>query len=77
VGAVCGVNFPPTPIVSFGVSYAGSNPHAPDENIRLEDFVQGIKYFGRLIHRLAQIAREDTREASTQESFIELKQAKS
>jgi acetylornithine deacetylase/succinyl-diaminopimelate desuccinylase-like protein len=53
VGAVCGVQQPPTPVVSFGISYAGSNPHAPDENIRLEDFISGIKYFGRIIHRLA------------------------
>src|ERR687894_1713601 len=53
VGAVCGANQPPMPVVSFGVSYFGSNPHAPDENIRLDDFIQGIKYFGRVIHRLA------------------------
>ncbi len=72
IGTVCGANLPPTPLVSFGVSYAGSNPHAPDENIRLEDFVQGIKYFGRLIHRLAQIAKEDHRESVTMESFITL-----
>ncbi|MDQ3747251.1 MAG: M20/M25/M40 family metallo-hydrolase, partial [Acidobacteriota bacterium] len=55
VGAVCGVNHPPTPVVSFGVSYYGSNPHGPDENIRLEDFLRGVKYFGRLIHSLAQL----------------------
>jgi acetylornithine deacetylase/succinyl-diaminopimelate desuccinylase-like protein len=77
IGAVCGVNLPPTPLVSFGVSYAGSNPHAPDENIRLEDFVQGIKYFGRLIHQLAQIAKEDWRETSTMESFVQFKIEKS
>ena len=77
VGAVCGMNVPPTPLVSFGVSYAGSNQHAPDENIRLEDFVQGIKYFGRLIHRLAQIAKEDRRESSTTGSFVQLKIEKS
>jgi hypothetical protein len=71
------VSLPPTPLVSFGVSYAGSNPHAPDENIRLEDFVQGIKYFGRLIHRLAQIGREERREPSTLESFVQFKIEKS
>jgi acetylornithine deacetylase/succinyl-diaminopimelate desuccinylase-like protein len=59
VGAICGVQQPATPVVSFGISYAGSNPHGPDENVRLEDFVQGIKYFGRVIHGLAQIARDD------------------
>ncbi|HLL14507.1 MAG TPA: M20/M25/M40 family metallo-hydrolase [Pyrinomonadaceae bacterium] len=73
IGAICGLNLPPTPLVSFGVSYAGSNPHAPDENIRVEDFVHGIKYFGRLIHRLAQIAKDDRRESSTMESFVNLK----
>jgi hypothetical protein len=51
------------PVVSFGVSYSGSNPHAPDENIRLEDFIQGIKYFGRVIHRLATL--EDAAAAVT------------
>jgi acetylornithine deacetylase/succinyl-diaminopimelate desuccinylase-like protein len=67
VGAVCGVNRPPTPVVSFGVGYAGSNPHGPDENIRVEDFLQGVKYFGRVVHRLAQLARDDRREYQTLE----------
>ena len=58
VGAVCGVQSPPTPVVSFGISYAGSNPHAPDENIRVDDFLQNIKYFGRIIHRLGHEAKE-------------------
>ncbi|HEV2763482.1 MAG TPA: M20/M25/M40 family metallo-hydrolase, partial [Pyrinomonadaceae bacterium] len=71
VGAVCGANTPPTPVVSFGVGYAGSNPHAPDENIRLDDFIQGIKYFGRVIHRLAQTAAEDTH-AQGRGQFVEL-----
>ncbi len=52
VGAVCGVSTPPTPVASFGVSYSGSNPHGPDENIRIDDFLQSIKYIGRVIHRL-------------------------
>jgi acetylornithine deacetylase/succinyl-diaminopimelate desuccinylase-like protein len=54
VGAVCGVNNPPTPVVSFGTSYAGSNPHGPDENIRIDDFLLTIKLLGRVIHRLAE-----------------------
>jgi acetylornithine deacetylase/succinyl-diaminopimelate desuccinylase-like protein len=53
VGAVCGVNKPPTPVASFGTSYAGSNPHGPDENIRIEDFLQSVKLMGRVIHKLA------------------------
>jgi acetylornithine deacetylase/succinyl-diaminopimelate desuccinylase-like protein len=54
VGAVCGVSSPPTPVASFGISYAGSNPHGPDENIRLDDFLQSIKFIGRVIHRLGE-----------------------
>ena len=54
VGAVCGVSVPPTPVASFGVSYAGSNPHGPDENIRLDDFLLSIKFLGRVIHRLGE-----------------------
>jgi acetylornithine deacetylase/succinyl-diaminopimelate desuccinylase-like protein len=54
VGAICGVTDPPMPVASFGTSYAASNPHGPDENIRLEDFMQSIKFFGRVIHHLGQ-----------------------
>jgi acetylornithine deacetylase/succinyl-diaminopimelate desuccinylase-like protein len=54
VGAVCGVSTPPTPVASFGISYAGSNPHGPDENIRVDDFLQSIKFIGRVIHRLGE-----------------------
>ena len=54
VGAVCGVSTPPTPVASFGTSYAGSNPHGPDENIRVDDFLQSIKFIGRVIHRLGE-----------------------
>ncbi len=54
VGAVCGVSSPPTPVASFGTSYAGSNPHGPDENIRVDDFLQSIKFIGRVIHKLGE-----------------------
>jgi acetylornithine deacetylase/succinyl-diaminopimelate desuccinylase-like protein len=54
VGAVCGVTDPPTAIASFGTSYAGSNPHAPDENIRIDDFLLSIKMIGRVIHKLGE-----------------------
>jgi acetylornithine deacetylase/succinyl-diaminopimelate desuccinylase-like protein len=60
VGIVCGVQDPPTPVVSFGISHSGSNPHGPDENIRVDDFIEGIKFFGRVIHRLAEIPTEET-----------------
>jgi acetylornithine deacetylase/succinyl-diaminopimelate desuccinylase-like protein len=54
VGAVCGAASPSTPLASFGISYAGSNPHGPDENIRVDDFLQSIKFIGRIIHRLGE-----------------------
>lgn len=54
VGAVCGISSPPTPIASFGISYAGSNPHGPDENIRIDDFLQSIKFMGRIINKLGE-----------------------
>src|SRR4029450_13295963 len=53
VGAVCGVSDPPTPVASFGTGYAGSNPHGPNENIRIDDFLRSIKLIGRVIHKLA------------------------
>jgi acetylornithine deacetylase/succinyl-diaminopimelate desuccinylase-like protein len=53
VGAVCGVSQPPTPVASFGTSYAGSNPHGPNENIRIDDFLKSIKVIGRVIYKLA------------------------
>jgi acetylornithine deacetylase/succinyl-diaminopimelate desuccinylase-like protein len=62
VGAICSVVDPPMPVVSFGMSYSGSNPHGPDENIRIEDFLQSIKFFGRVIHRLGQHARHSKSE---------------
>ena len=40
-------------VASAGVSNTGSNEHAPDENITLEDYRQGIKYIGHLIERFA------------------------
>lgn len=54
VGAVCGVSETSTPVASFGTSYAGSNPHGPDENIRIDDFLQSIKFIGRVIHKLGE-----------------------
>jgi acetylornithine deacetylase/succinyl-diaminopimelate desuccinylase-like protein len=71
VGAVCGANQPPAPVVSFGVSYFGSNPHAPDENLRLDDFIQGVKYFGRVIHRLASLEEDDSTRR-TREQVVQL-----
>lgn len=68
VGAVCGVNQPPTPVASFGISYAGSNPHGPDENIRIDDFLQSIKLIGRMIHKLAEWNTKPTSKAAAADS---------
>jgi len=68
VGAVCGVNNPSTPVASFGTSYAGSNPHGPDENIRIDDFLQSIKLIGRVIHRLAEEKSKTTAHLSADEN---------
>lgn len=42
------------PAVSFGVGYSGSNVHAPNENIRIEDYVEGIKCMGEFIQHFAE-----------------------
>jgi acetylornithine deacetylase/succinyl-diaminopimelate desuccinylase-like protein len=67
VGAVCGVSQPPTPVASFGTSYAGSNPHGPNENIRLDDFLRSIKLIGRVIHNLA-VSKAKSEAAAGEES---------
>ena len=76
VGAVCGVSVPPTPVVSFGISYAGSNPHGPDENIRVDDFLQSIKFIGRVIYQLGEVTAE-TEGAKTAELRLERAAAQS
>ena len=37
------------PVVSAGCGYSGSNVHAPDENIRLADYLDHIRFMGELI----------------------------
>ena len=41
------------PAVSTGLSYWGSNAHAPNENIRLSDLVQGMKHIALIIQEFA------------------------
>ena len=36
-----------------GTGYPGSRAHAPNENIRLDDFIRGIKFAGRLFEAFA------------------------
>lgn len=38
----------------MGVSHAQSRIHAPNENIKIADYIQGIKYIGELIERFAE-----------------------
>ncbi|HEY75513.1 MAG TPA: M20/M25/M40 family metallo-hydrolase [Thermoflexia bacterium] len=44
------------PIVTAGIGYADSRGHAPNENIRLEDFYEGVRYIATL---LAYLDRSD------------------
>ncbi len=49
--AVCGpFNMP---AVGTGIGYAKGNSHGPNENIRLEDFFQGIKHIALILERFA------------------------
>jgi acetylornithine deacetylase/succinyl-diaminopimelate desuccinylase-like protein len=41
------------PFASIGCSYPGSRKHAPDENIRLTDFIRGASAIGDLLERFS------------------------
>jgi len=41
------------PIASAGVRYPGSQIHAPNEHVRLDDFVLGIKHIAAIMHKMA------------------------
>jgi acetylornithine deacetylase/succinyl-diaminopimelate desuccinylase-like protein len=38
------------PAVGTGVGYAHSNTHAPDENIRIADYIDGIRHIAMIVH---------------------------
>jgi acetylornithine deacetylase/succinyl-diaminopimelate desuccinylase-like protein len=42
------------PAVGMGVGNANSNNHAPNENIVIADYVEGIKHAAWVMHRFAQ-----------------------
>jgi acetylornithine deacetylase/succinyl-diaminopimelate desuccinylase-like protein len=42
------------PAVLAGIGYPGTNVHAPNENIRLADYFEGIRYIGELIWRFGE-----------------------
>ena len=45
-----------TPAVMAGVANAGSRLHAPNENIRVQDYYEGIRFVGELIRQMAEQA---------------------
>lgn len=44
------------PVAGFGCQWTGSRVHAPNENIRVADFIECIKAFGRLIEAFPRYA---------------------
>lgn len=46
------------PAANFGCGWSGSHVHAPNENIRVTDFIEGIKAFGRLMEAFPRYAAE-------------------
>lgn len=45
-------NFLGLPVTSPGIEYPGTRAHAPNENIRIEDFTQGTRHLAYLLNRL-------------------------
>lgn len=43
------------PVVSPGVGYPGSRTHAPDEHVRLADFLRGSQHIARIVARFAEL----------------------
>ncbi|KRL13917.1 M20/M25/M40 family metallo-hydrolase [Schleiferilactobacillus perolens] len=41
------------PLLAFGIGYAQSGPHAPNENIRIADYHQGIDFLDHIFEDLA------------------------
>lgn len=41
------------PVVSSGIGYPGANTHAPNEHIRLDDFIQGIRHTAYIVEAFA------------------------
>lgn len=50
---LCGIHG--IPVASTGVAWYGSRAHAPNESVRVADFIQGIKVIGRLLHTFATV----------------------
>lgn len=43
------------PVVLVGIHYAGSGPHAPNENIRIADYEDGTYYLYELLENYAKV----------------------
>jgi acetylornithine deacetylase/succinyl-diaminopimelate desuccinylase-like protein len=43
------------PVATAGIGYPGSNTHAPNENIVIENFVNGVRHSARILEGFAQI----------------------
>ncbi|MDR7455372.1 MAG: M20/M25/M40 family metallo-hydrolase, partial [Armatimonadota bacterium] len=50
MAVVCGPSR--MPAVGTGVGHARGNAHGPDENVRLADYIQGIKHIALILERL-------------------------
>ena len=48
------------PVAATGAAWYDSRIHAPNENIRVSDFLENIKVIGRLFQRFAEISFEET-----------------
>jgi acetylornithine deacetylase/succinyl-diaminopimelate desuccinylase-like protein len=49
------------PVAATGAAWYDSRIHAPNENIRVADFLENIKVIGRLLKRFAEIPYEEAR----------------
>jgi len=47
------------PIVTAGVGYPGSQAHAPNENMAIENFVQGVKHTARIVAKFGERMKEE------------------
>jgi acetylornithine deacetylase/succinyl-diaminopimelate desuccinylase-like protein len=46
------------PVVGFGTGYYGSAVHAPDENVRLDDYFEGVRVAASFFRAFAQAATD-------------------
>ena len=43
------------PVISPGVGYDSSRTHAPDENLRLEDFYNAARHIARILEGVGEL----------------------